>query len=148
MQFDTALNLIWLVFGVFALAGTLRARLRNNSSVNRGPAWLHVCGVALIVAALFPYISATDDVLRIQHMNLQQQPDHSRQNGKKAPSDALIRLYEVMDTPVVCAVRQISVVLSFVSLVVTPVLRRVDRSTPFLAGRSPPLSLAHISTVG
>ncbi len=142
MQFDTALNLIWFGFGAFALAGTLRMRLRKASPINRGPAWLHICGVALIVAALFPYISATDDVLRIQHMNLQQSPDHSRETGKKAPSDALIRLYEVMDTPIVCVVRQISLTLFFVFLIFTPVLRRVDRSTPFLAGRSPPLSLA------
>lgn len=142
MHFDTALNLIWFVFGVFALAGTLRVKLGRDSTVSRGSAWLHICGVALIVAALFPYISATDDVLRIQHMNLQQTPDHSRQNGKKAPSDALIRLYEVMDTPVVCAVRQISLTLFFVFLVIVPVLRRVDRSTPFLAGRSPPLSFS------
>ena len=142
MQFDTALNLLWCVFGAFALAGTLRTRLHPGSSVKRGPAWLHVCGVALIIAALFPYISATDDVLRIQHMNLQQNSDHSQQTGKKAPSDALIRLYEVMDTPVVCVVRQISVTLFFAFLVVIPVLRRVDRSMPFVAGRSPPLFLA------
>jgi hypothetical protein len=142
VHFDTALNLIWFVFGVFALVATMRLKLRRGRTVKRASAWLHICGVALIVAALFPYISATDDVLRIQHMNLQQNSDHSRQNGKKAPGDALIRLYEVMDTPVVCAVRQISLTLFFISLVVTPVLRRVDRSTPFLAGRSPPLLLS------
>jgi hypothetical protein len=142
VQFDAALNLIWFVFGAFALAGTVRVKLRRGSTVNRGSAWLHICGVALIIAALFPYISATDDVLRIQHTNVQQNPDHSRQTGKKAPNDALIRLYETMDTPLVCAVRQISFTLFFVCLVVTPVLRRFDRSMPFLAGRSPPLSRA------
>jgi hypothetical protein len=142
VRFDVALNLIWFVFGAFALAGTLRVKLRRDSTTKRASGWLHICGVALIVAALFPYISATDDVLRIQHLNLQQSTDHSRQTGKKAPSDALIRLYEVMDTPVVCVVRQISLTLFFVSLVVIPVLRRVDRSMPFLAGRSPPLSFA------
>lgn len=142
MQFDTALNLIWLTFGVFALVGTLRVRLGGCSTVSSRPAWLHICGVALIVAALFPYISATDDILRIEHMNVQENADRSGQTGKTTPSDALIRLYQIVDTPVVCAVRQISFTLFFVSLVVTPVLRRVDRSMPFLAGRSPPISLA------
>ena len=138
MQFDTALNLVWLVLGVFALASTLRAR-RQTSVFVRGPVWLHLCGVALIVAALFPYISATDDVLRIQRMDLQQTEGHQHQSGNKGSSDALIRLYETMDTPVITVVTQVEFVLLFISLVVAPILRTVDRVTLLQGGRSPPL---------
>ncbi|MDQ2844402.1 MAG: hypothetical protein M3Y72_25830 [Acidobacteriota bacterium] len=146
MQFDTALNLIWLVLGVFALAGTLRARRHGSASVAHAPVWLHVCGVALILAALFPYISATDDVLRIQHMDVEQSNAHHSQSSKKSPSDALIRLYETMDTPIVGAVRQISFVVFFVSLVLTPILIVTTRSTPLRSGRSPPVSFSQIAT--
>ena len=82
---DTALNLLWLALGVFALASTLRSR-RHRAGFAHVPVWLHVCGVALIIAALFPYISATDDVLRIQHMDVQanqEPPARIRQEGSE-----------------------------------------------------------------
>ncbi len=103
------------------------------------PVWLHLCGVALILAALFPYISATDDVLRIQHMNVEQTNDQHQEPGKKVPGDALIRLYETMDTPVVAVVSEISFVLFFISLVIAPLLRTADHATLLQGGRSPPL---------
>ncbi len=139
MQFETALNLIWLVLGALALANTLRVR-RNRSGLHHAPAWLHVCGVAMIMAALFPYISATDDVLRIRHMDLQQTQGNRHEPAKKSSSDALIRLYEAMDTPVACTATEVSFTLFFVSLVLAPVSVLVDRSTPFRIGRSPPFA--------
>jgi hypothetical protein len=93
--------------------------------------------VALILATLFPYVSATDDVLRIEHMNGQHLPSHHHE-GKRTASDSLIRLYEAMDTPLVAVVKQISLSLVFVSLVIAPVLTGVDRKLPLFMGRSPP----------
>jgi hypothetical protein len=140
---DTALNLLWLTLGVLALAGTLRARRGNTTQKSRAPIRLHICGIALIAATLFPYISATDDVLRIQHMELQQKStDHRDQAGKKGTSDALIRLFEAMDTPIVGAVREIAFTLFFVSFVVIPALRLSSYIAPFRCGRSPPLAMA------
>ena len=118
---------------------TVRTRVCRGTPVNHAPVWLHVCGVALIVAALFPYISATDDVLRIQHLNIEH--SHER-NEKKTPSDQLIRLYETMDTPVVCTVQRISLVLFFVSLVFVPIAKVLKRSSPQASGRSPPFALS------
>ena len=139
MQFDAALNLLWLLFALSAITGTLRSRLRRSSRMStRGPVRLHVCGVALILTTLFPYVSATDDVLQIEHMNRQHVPGHQHQ-GKRTASDTLIRLYEAMDTPLVAAVKQISLFLVFVSLVIAPVLTGVDRKPPLLTGRSPPV---------
>ena len=145
MQFDTALNLVWLVFCVFALAGTLRARRSRGSQAVRTPAWLHVCGVALISTALFPYISATDDVLRIQHMDQCQSDHHDNNTSKNGPNDTLIRLYETMDTPVVCTVKQISFVLVFVSMVLVVCRNAVNRAAPLASGRAPPCFPATLS---
>ena len=138
MIFEHALNIIWFLLGVVALAMTLRVRARRSEANDRAPAWLHICGVALIIAALFPYISATDDVLRIQHLNIEHRHD---QTEKKTANDQLIRLYETMDTPLVCTVQQISLVFFFVSLLFLPTTRILRRSVPLASGRSPPLNV-------
>ena len=135
MHFETALNLIWLLLGLFALASTCRATLRKNADPRSGSAWLHIIGVGLIVAALFPYISATDDVLRIEHFQAQHNQSHP---GKHSRTDDLVRLYETMDTPLVCRVAEVVITFSFVSLISTPVLRAIDRIAPSPSGRSPP----------
>ena len=140
MSFDAALNAVWLLLGAIALACTAHARLRNQARHHTtGAASLHIIGVALIVAALFPYISATDDVVRIQHFDQQHDRRHPARNTQ---NENLIRLYETMDTPLVCHVQAIALVLFFVALVVAPVVKRICRNAPAESGRSPPLSLA------
>ena len=126
----------WLLLGVLALACTAHAAFRRRPEERRAPAWLHIVGVGLIVAALFPYISATDDVLRIEHFSSQHNRSH---HGKQSKTDDLIRLYEVMDTPLVCPVSEVALIFFFVSLVFAPFAKLIERIAPFEAGRSPPL---------
>lgn len=135
MHFETALNLAWLSLGLFALASAFRAAFHTRTHSKWHSAWLHVIGVGLIVAALFPYISATDDEVRLANFNSQ----HEHQHSGKQRTDDLMRLYETMDTPLVCRTSQVVVILCFIALVFTPVLRTIDRIAPFRAGRSPPL---------
>lgn len=135
MHFDTALNLAWGILGLFALTRTIRVSFRKNRLANQLPARLHVVGVALIVAALFPYISATDDVLRIDHFSAQ--GDH-RHPAKKHSNGDLIRLYETMDTPVISTVVVLAFSLFFISLVIVPVSALIDLAEQFESGRSPP----------
>lgn len=137
MHFETALNVIWLLLGLLALACTAHAVFRRTPDERRAPAWLHIVGVGLIVAALFPYISATDDVLRIEHFSSQSDPHHA---GKQTKTDDLIRLYEVMDTPLACPVSRVVLTFFFISLVFVPLVRLLDRIAPLQAGRSPPLA--------
>lgn len=139
MHFETALNLIWLLLGLFGLASTLRATLRKTADPRSGSAWLHIIGVGLIVAALFPYISATDDVVRIEHFKAQH---HQGPPGKHSRTDDLVRLYETMDTPLVCRVAEVAVTFLFISLISAPVLRAIDRIAPSPSGRSPPAMAA------
>lgn len=137
MQFETALNLAWLLFGALALACTTHATFRRKDGERRAPAWLHIVGVGLIVAALFPYISATDDIVRTEHFSSQHEPHHA---GKQNKTDDLVRLYETMDTPWVCPVVEVALTFFFVSLVFAPMARHIQRIAPFEAGRSPPLA--------
>ena len=145
VHFEAALNVVWFVLGVIALASTIRAAFHPSAVESRTPAWLHVVGVALIVAALFPYISATDDVLRIEHFNSQQ----NHHSSKQSQNDDLMRLYEAMDSPLVCRVSEVALTFFFISLVFTPVehgdrphrafrrraVRRHSRANPLIQPR-------------
>lgn len=135
MHFDTTLNLVWLVLGLLAFLGTTHATFRYSGVETRRSRWLHIVGVALIVAALFPYISATDDVLSIEHFQAQHDSQHPT---KQHQNDNLIRLYETLDTPLVCAYCEVELTFLFVALVFTPVKRLIEGIAPFRAGRSPP----------
>lgn len=138
MHFDTALNLAWGLLGLLALVRTMRTSFGRPASRKGAPAWLHIVGVALIVAALFPYISATDDVIRIEHFSAQQ--DH-RHPPDKHSSDNLIHLYTTMDSPVITPVVLLVFTLFFISLIVAPASTLLDRRVLFENGRSPPLAI-------
>jgi hypothetical protein len=140
VHFDTALNLAWLLLGIGALASTLRATMRR-SAYNRSSAWLHVVGVALIVAALFPYISATDDLVRSENLSTREKQDHSSP-GKKTPNDNLIRLYETLDSPLACPTCILTLTFFSIWLIFLPKSERDHQVAPACAGRSPPLSLS------
>jgi hypothetical protein len=143
VHLDTTLNVVWLLLSAFALGLTVYARSHRKSHSRNTPKRLHLAGVALILAALFPYISATDDVLRLEHLTSQHQ---QRSSGKGTPSDDLIRLYQTMDTPLVCRTCEIALILFFVCLVVTLQRRSYLRTAPLQAGRSPPSGLSLVSS--
>jgi hypothetical protein len=140
VQFDIALNLVWLLLGITALSFAVRAAL-NARPANRSSAWLHIVGVALVVAALFPYISATDDLVRSQNLSTRQDRDHGR-SGTKAPNDNLIRLYETLDSPLACVTCTLTFTFFAVWIVFAPAVKRSWRVAPSSTGRSPPGLLA------
>ena len=122
-----------------ALIGTFRICLRSEKESAKSR-WLLLVGVALIVAALFPYVSATDDVLRIDRFSGQ----HTQHDGTKRhnKADDLERLFETLDTPLVCRIAGVCLIFIFVAFVTVHFESRIDRSTPRTAGRSPPTFLA------
>lgn len=135
MHFDTTLNVAWLLLGLCALAGAAFAAVRRVPVRGMRQRWLHVVGVGLIVVALFPYISATDDVVRVAHFDSHQSHGQHKQQRN---TDNLIRLYEAMDTPVIQPVASLSVERYFAPLTVLLFPTTLDRETPRQAGRSPP----------
>jgi hypothetical protein len=132
---ETTLNVVWLFLGIVAVATALAAARVRGAGPHRKR--LQILCVAVIVAALFPYISATDDALRVHHFSPE---SRSQQSGKHSPSDNLLRLYEVMDAPLAAAVYKLVVTLFLLAFTV-PTLRLVlELSAPMHAGRSPPLN--------
>lgn len=139
MHFDTTLNLVWVLLGLLALSGAIRAEFFGRARLHE-PRWLHVVGVALIVVALFPYISATDDILRIEHMN--SELEHGHGNGSTSgqkQNDDLMRLYETMDSPLIANFCQLVFTFCFFAFVVTVTRSTLSRNAPHRAGRSPPV---------
>ena len=145
MHFDTALNIAWLLLGVGALVSTLcltgQRSLRRHSEQclapkrRQMPQWLQLVGVASIVVALFPYISASDDVIRVA--NAQSQTEH-QSSSPHTPVTDLLRLYEVSDAPIVSPVCSLAITFVFFALFVTTEKIVACRSTPKPSGRGPP----------
>ena len=134
MTFETALNVIWLLLGCVAFANAVRVFVGRNSA-RKQLKWFHVVGIALILAALFPYISATDDILRVENYASQKGHPHS----KSTPTDNLVRLYATADSPLVCKFATLAFTFVFLAFVFLPVVTVVERSSPFQIGRSPPV---------
>lgn len=124
-----------MVLGLVALLGSIHAVFLRKEDERDARRWLLVVGVGLIVAALFPYISATDDVLRIDH----DQTQRSHDAGQKHQTDNLMRLYETMDTSVVCRIQPLILTLVFAAFITVVFTRSVVLVAPATAGRSPPV---------
>lgn len=100
---------------------------------------MQLVGVASVVLALFPYISATDDVLRIANAIPQ---DKQSESGQRVPGSDLVRLYEAADAPLISQICTLTVTFAFFWLVVIPTRSATRRSVPLKSGRSPPSILA------
>ena len=137
MPFDSVLNLAWLALGLIAVASTIHISFARHIGQRRRAPWLHVVGVALILTALFPYVSATDDVVQIEHFGASTGHGHTHSQTRNK-NESLIRLYETMDSPLIYDVCRLTIVLFFFSIVFAPAFRVEERITPLRAGRSPP----------
>jgi hypothetical protein len=134
VYFETALNCVWLLLGATAIAGTVRAARRRGSESRRFSASLQLIGISAVVLALFPYISASDDVLRIASAAPQKS-----ETGSRPSNGDTVRLYEVIDSAIVTSGCSFAVTLVFVCLVVSFTAEPRSRAVPFASGRSPPL---------
>ena len=149
MYFDTALNIAWLVLGIVALASTLcfskvssAAAIQSSRAYALGyqrmPQWLQLVGVASIVIALFPYISASDDLVRIANARTETGQQGSTPHS---PANDLLRLYEVTDAPLIGHVCSLVVTFVFLCIVVLTEKAALGRSAPKPSDRGPPVGL-------
>ena len=130
---ESTLNLVWLFLGLLAVGAAFASARRLVTSRKLA----HVLCVSVIVVALFPYISATDDIVRVKHFAAEQSTQ--QQTGSKhGQSDYLLRLYEVLDAPLIANVYRLALVWMFLLFVETVAGRDVDLVRYVRAGRSPP----------
>jgi len=122
------------MLGVIALIALCARSFKARNTVSCG------IGVALIAATLFPVISASDDVIRIQHLERTHQTGQNggSTSGHKRTTENLIRLYEAIESPLVPAAVRICFVLFFIFLVRPLCVANAFERTMANGGRSPP----------
>lgn len=130
--------MVWALLGAIALAAVFVADAREHCLRPFRSRVLHIIGTALVVTALFPYISATDDVVQIEHANADAGQHDKQSSGQHHQGNDLWRLYDASDHSVVASCAFIAPSFTFVSIVVTPVVSITETSVPQPAGRSPP----------
>jgi len=138
LQYDSILNLAWALLGTMALLRTLCASRRIARNSSRRRQLFEAVGVASIIIALFPFISATDDVLRVQQYVSQQEDGKSR----TAHDTNLLRLFETADHSLVSRCSLVGLSLVFLELVVVLFCCGATHTAPLIAGRSPPSIVA------
>ena len=137
MPFDVALNLAWLGLGSLILALTIGAsrRLKGRDSV---PYWLQIACAVAIAGALFPFVSATDDLVRMEAMPSASEHQDTRNTGTSESNSNLLHLYQAAETFLTSRAIRIAY---------TPVFFAISRSIApqslgyvrlHIAGRSPP----------
>jgi hypothetical protein len=134
LEFDGTLNLAWALLGTLALVRTLCASRRAARQSSRHRQLFEAVGVASIIIALFPFISATDDVLRTKQFTSQ----HEKQQNPTERHNDLFRLFETADHSLVTRCSLVGLTLVFLEVVVVEPCSRGTRSAPLISGRSPP----------
>lgn len=140
MHVDSTLNLIWALLGFAGLAVAACSEFRHRLTRSPEKHFLNLVGTALIVTALFPYISATDNLLQIEHVSSHsgapERTSHDRQQ-----TNNLLRLYDVIDTSLVSARCAFTLTFTFIANVVARTVQQAECGRPQPAGRSPPVPL-------
>jgi hypothetical protein len=134
LQFDATLNLAWALLGILALLGTVCASRHDARHSSRRRQLFEAVGVASIVIALFPFISATDDVLRVEQYASQ----HDNQQSPSGHHNDLLRLFETADHSLVARCSQVGLTLVFLEPIIVVACSSASRIVPLTAGRSPP----------
>jgi hypothetical protein len=134
LAFDSILNLAWALLGAAAIARTLCVSRRSVRYSSRRRRLFEAVGITAIVIALFPFISATDDVLRVQQYVAQ----HEDGQSPTGHDHNLLRLFEAAEHSLVSRCSLLGLTLVFFEMIVVRSCRRASLSSPLIAGRSPP----------
>jgi hypothetical protein len=146
MSFDTALNLVWilLVAGAMGAFALIEARRFRDSSrrarLKRGLA------VFVAMVALFPCISASDDLVTLRTfraLSHHAAPESMSQQDAKTthPPLDLARLLEVLENFQIARASILVLVFTFLALVARPSVVGITQSLAAASERSPPLPL-------
>jgi hypothetical protein len=132
------LNLFWV--GLCICAITLQLRSDSRRSANRRSRIRGGIVVFLAVVALFPCVSATDDSIRVEYLDSQQQPSSGAfpEPSHDKSLGTLVRLFEVLESAQIVFGLIIAATLFFFALVSLSRPASIDRLMPALSGRAPP----------
>jgi hypothetical protein len=137
VPFDLTLNLVWALLGAIALL-IARADLKNRAASSFASRLFHFIRTALVVAALFPYISATDDMLQIEHVSAEL-GDHEKRPDHHSNGHDLWRVFDSNESSVASSSFRLVIAFASVGIVIATVVRSLDSFSPTGSGRSPPI---------
>ena len=147
MTIDNGLNLLWALLALAALGTLAVAEFRRA----KPSTWTARCrrGVAVFVAAvaLFPCVSASDDFVRFEQLEIGLQAhtkvrsNHPSKSNEK-PALYLARLLEALENFRASGACRLFVILCCVAFVHVGSKLRYERELPSYTGRSPPAAPA------
>jgi hypothetical protein len=136
---DYFLNLLWLCLGVAAL---LAARGFSHEGEKTRFGSFRFISVVLVLAALFPYVSAMDDTLQLAQLGTSSTSigwtRHQVADGHRA--NDLVWLFESMGDSVLPPAPAFVPRLTYLKFVTVPHFDELGRPSPPSLGRSPPIS--------
>jgi hypothetical protein len=147
MTLDTALNLIWVGVGVFALITLCFLEKRWFPRSAPKGRLQRLIAVLVVTVALFPSVSSSDDLFSFSLINSQLGKHGGF--GNTVPEDSkekagmqLFRLLETLNHFQVSVIYRLSLALCCIALVLTPRRQARTRTVLCRAGRAPPFSQA------
>ncbi len=143
MGIDAVLNLVWGLMAVGSLAAFGLAELRGRRRSKSRRPWHQGLAVFVAAVALFPCISASDDILRFEQLEVGAQAEaklRAPASKKSSPKPAayLARLLEALENFRTAGASKPLVARCCLTLVPTGSHRNCERSLPSSTGRSPP----------
>jgi hypothetical protein len=134
---DFALNVIWLVLGASALLATRYARTK---SAGKRLSTFRLVSVVVVLAALFPYISALDDTLQLAQLRSEtsttQRVEQRSQVGHSASE--LVWLFESLNDVVTADPETLSPRFAESTVTAEAGAREMNRPAVPSKGRDPP----------
>ena len=142
MHFDTALNLIWVCVGVAAVGALGFSELRRGTATLKSRCRR---GIAVLVAtvALFPCISASDDLVSLEQLqigsaNRAEFAHGQSQESNQQPDLFLALQFESLENFQISSACFGLVTVSQFARVRPHAVRYCDRPVPSRADRAPP----------
>lgn len=137
MTVEHLLNLIWLCLGAAALCATRRY---GPIGETKRFGSFRLISVVLVIAALFPYISALDDRLQLAQLGpaaAARNWMHRRADDNRRANE-LVWLFESMGDSVLAPAPAMAPRFCYLKLVALPDFKELGRPAPPSLGRSPP----------
>ncbi len=147
MYADAILNLAWAALCLTAFGWFIAAERR--SGLNRRTIKSRALALSLALVSLFPCVSASDDAVRVQFMEMNGSAHDSDSHPTPAPSNdsdkkalgTLVRMLETLESVQVTVALALSIVLCLFAFAIIETHRSLDRFLPARAGRAPPHEL-------
>ncbi len=150
MHFEATLNLVWVLVGLLAF-GALGISELGRRQATLGARIRRAVAVMIAIVALFPCISASDDLVYLEQLRVRmseglargriESPRHPTHPPRLRLSLALrlesLENFRISTSPFVAVTR------AHLARVEPHVLRGCDRPVPSLSNRAPPPAILH-----